>query len=303
MTEALYGPSGFYRRTAPAAHFRTSVHASALFAGAVVVLADRLSTALGGPLDLVDVGAGRGELLTQVAALAPGRFRLTGVEVADRPPGLPDEIRWTGETPECTGLLIANEWLDNVPLDLAEDGRRVLVDAGGSESPGPVLDDAEQGWLDEWWPGGGRAEIGLSRDEAWAGAVAKVRRGLAIAIDYGHLAGDRPGGGSLTGYRNGRQVPPVPDGSCDLTAHVAMDSLGGSLVRQRDALRSLGVSGERPPRELATTDPARYLGELAAASEAGELLDRHGLGAFWWSVTRIGLPSGHDGDPLDLDHR
>jgi SAM-dependent MidA family methyltransferase len=133
--------------------------------------------------------------------------------------------------------------------------------------------------------------------------VAKVRRGLAIAIDYGHLTGDRPPGGSLTGYRDGRQVPPVPDGSCDLTAHVAMDSLGGSLLRQRDALRSLGVSGERPPRELATTDPARYLRELAAASEAGELLDRHGLGAFWWSITRIGLPSGHNSDPLDLDHR
>jgi SAM-dependent MidA family methyltransferase len=303
MTGALYGPSGFYRRAAPAAHFRTSVHASALFAGAVVVLADRLSAALGGPLDVVDVGAGRGELLTGIAALAPGRFRLTAVEVADRPPGLPAEIRWTGETPECTGLLIANEWLDNVPLDVAEGGRRILVGPDGSESPGPVLDDAERDWLGTWWPGRGRAEIGLSRDQAWAGAVAKVRRGLAIAVDYGHLAGARPEGGSLTGYRDGRQVPPVPDGSCDLTAHVAMDSLGGSLVRQRDALGSLGVSGVRPPRELASADPARYLRELAAASEAAELLDRHGLGAFWWSVTRIGLPSRHDGDPLDLDQR
>ena len=44
-------------------------------------------------------------------------------------------------------------------------------------------------------------------------------------------------------------------------------------------------------------------GDRAGVARAVEVLDRHGLGAFWWSVTRIGLPSGHDGDPLDLDRR
>ena len=39
---ALYGPSGFYRRERPAAHFRTSVHASPLFATAVARLAQAL---------------------------------------------------------------------------------------------------------------------------------------------------------------------------------------------------------------------------------------------------------------------
>ena len=66
-------------------------------------------------------------------------------------------------------------------------------------------------------------------------------RDSALAVDYGHVAADRPGGGTLTGYADGGQVAPVPDGSCDLTAHVAMDSLShDELHTQRDALRALG---------------------------------------------------------------
>ena len=37
--QALYGPDGFYRRERPAAHFRTSVHASPLFGQALARLA------------------------------------------------------------------------------------------------------------------------------------------------------------------------------------------------------------------------------------------------------------------------
>ena len=86
-TAAAYGPGGFYARgEAPAAHFRTSVHASPLFAEAVGTLLDRVDAALGRPdlLDLVDVGAGRGELLAAVAgADRPyrDRLRLLAVEV------------------------------------------------------------------------------------------------------------------------------------------------------------------------------------------------------------------------------
>ncbi|HEX6920890.1 MAG TPA: hypothetical protein VF314_11705, partial [Actinomycetes bacterium] len=56
---ALYGEGGFFRRTTgPGAHFRTSVHASPLFARAVLTLARAAD------LDtVVDVGAGHGELL------------------------------------------------------------------------------------------------------------------------------------------------------------------------------------------------------------------------------------------------
>src|SRR5262249_62244441 len=90
-----------------------------------------------------------------------------------------------------------------------------------------------------------RAEVGAPRDAAWADAVRAVTRGLALAVDYGHLANGRPAFGSLTGFRDGRQVPPVPDGSCDLTAHVAIDSVAAAGVAAAG-----GAASPRPSRLL-----------------------------------------------------
>ncbi|MEU4551586.1 SAM-dependent methyltransferase [Micromonospora violae] len=431
MGQALYGPDGFFvAGTGPADHFRTSVHASPAFAGALLRLVAEVDAALGHPprLDVVDVGAGRGELLLALrrllasgsavgvavgvsgeptrsgrSGLIPARagspetltptaaaralasdpspvaarpslterVRFTAVEYADRPENLPDEINWVTEIPtEITGLLLATEWLDNVPLDVAvhtEDGwRYVLVDPqSGVETVGELVSSDDLDWLTIWWtrptsphstgrdpdraltssdatggcesgfraarPAQGssltarsrpgcpetlhrnhspetphrnhtRAEIGRSRDEAWADAVRHISRGLAVAVDYGHLKEDRPTDGTLTGYRGGRQVPPVPDGTSDVTAHVAMDSVASagaevaqcpySLVSQREALRTLGADGGRPPLSLAGTDPAGYVRALAAASAVAELTDPAGLGGHWWLRQPVGIPLG-----------
>ena len=89
---------------------------------------------------------------------------------------------------------------------------------------------------------GCRVEVGSARDLAWADLVARVRRGTLLAVDYGHTRGDRPAHGTLTAYRDGALVAPVPDGSCDLTAHVAVDALDhDEVTTQRTALRDLGV--------------------------------------------------------------
>lgn len=302
MEQALYGEGGFFVTGTPAAHFRTSVHASPLFASAILRLLSHVDRALGHPdrLDVVDVGAGRGELLAALLHAAPAelaaRMSLTGVERAPRPASLPSPVAWTSRPPGgVTGLLLATEWLDNVPLDVVEDGRYVVVDRSGAESPGAPATAPDLAWLSRWWPGAPRAEVGASRDRAWAGAVATVERGLALAVDYGHLRGERPLGGTLTGYRAGRQVPPAPDGTCDITAHVAMDSVaeaGGrpyTLISQREALRALGIDGARPPLSRASTDPAGYVRALAAASAAAELTDRAGLGGHWWLLHPIGI--------------
>lgn len=318
MDRALYGPDGFFvAGTGPAGHFRTSVHASPVFASCLLRLLTSLDAALGHParLDVVDVGAGRGELLRSVAlAMAvplAERVRLIAVEKAPRPHDLPAKIEWRAEIPPgVTGLLMATEWLDNVPLDLAvraEDGWRcLLVDpATGEESTGGPVSVEDAAWLDRWWPPAGpdrtgaRAEIGRSRDEAWAAAVAHLDRGLALAVDYGHRRASRPVDGTLTGYRGGRQVPPVPDGSCDVTAHVAIDSVASAgervarcaytLVSQREALRALGADGGRPPLSLASRDPAGYVRALADASAVAELTDPAGLGGHWWLRQPVGL--------------
>jgi SAM-dependent MidA family methyltransferase len=313
---ALYGPDGFFVRHAPAEHFRTSVTASPLFAAAIARLAQRVDDALGCPdrLAIVDIGAGRGELLLHLAAALPGpvreRTRFTAVELAPRPDGTPDWIHWTAKPPDqVLGLLIATEWLDNVPVDVAEvdragEPRLVLVDPRtGAERLGDPPTGSDRAWLERWWPLGSepgeRAEIGHPRDTAWAAAVGTVRRGLAIAVDYGHLASDRPVHGTLTGYRDGRQMTPVPDGSRDVTAHVAIDAVaaagaavagtGPTLLTQREALRALGVTGRRPALTMATTDPAGYLRALAQASEAAELTTRDGLGGHFWIRQPVGM--------------
>ena len=286
--EALYGPSGFYVRAAPREHFRTSVTASPVFAGAVRRLAGRVDDALRrpDPFDLVDLGAGRAELLDTLPDV-PARWRLTAVERAAAPPGLAAGVRWLPEVPVLTGLLIANEWLDVVPLDLVEDGRLVLVAPDGTQAPGPPADPELLAWCARWWPAG-PAEVGLTRDRAWAAAVRQVQRGLAVAVDYGHTFADRRP--TLTGYRAGRQVPPVPDGSCDLTAHVALDSCaattGARLLPQRSVLQALGVDGRVPAYE---GPPQAYARALQRASEAAELLDPRGLGGFGWLVQEVGI--------------
>ncbi|MEU3413076.1 SAM-dependent methyltransferase [Streptomyces sp. NPDC006658] len=238
---ALYGPDGFYRRPeGPAGHFRTSVHASPLFARAVARLLCRVDAALGTPalLDFVDMGAGRGELTGRVLAALPdavaARTRAYAVELAGRPDGLDERIVWRSELPDAvTGLLFANEWLDNVPVDVVEVDaagvpRLVLVAEDGAERLGEPVTGAEADWLARWWPlpaeEGLRAEIGLPRDRAWAAAVARLARGLAVAVDYAHTVDARPPFGTLTGFREGRETAPVPDGSCDITAHVALDA-------------------------------------------------------------------------------
>lgn len=324
---------GFYRRPeGPAGHFRTSVHASPLFAEAVAQLLCRVDEALGRPasLDFVDMAAGCGELAEGVLAALPAdvaaRTRVCAVEIAGRPEGLAPRIAWRSEPPrEITGLLFANEWLDNVPLDVAEVDsagvpRLVLVRDDGAERLGEPVSGAQARWLARWWPLPGeeglRAEIGLPRDTAWASAVACVARGLAVAVDYAHRADARPPFGTLTAFREGRETTPVPDGSCDLTAHVALDACAAAatgtapaaattkaarsvasrarVLAQRDALRALGVSGARPPLALAATDPSGYVRALAGATEASELTARGGLGDFGWLLQPVGIA-----DPLD----
>ncbi|MFI9029059.1 SAM-dependent methyltransferase [Streptomyces sp. NPDC053560] len=359
---ALYGPGGFYTRAdgpGPAGHFRTSVHASRLYAGAVARLLERVDEALGRPerLDVLDIGAGRGELLSGVLAALdaasgepgagdlPARLHAHAVEKAPRPEGLDPRITWHDELPApgtLTGLVFANEWLDNVPVDVAETDsegvpRHVLVrPADGAERLGPPVTGEDAAWLAEWWPSGSavdsaskdadaadsaseagdaadaaseaggagpegpgtRAEIGRSRDAAWARAVATLHRGFAVTADYAHVRDARPPYGTLTGFRDGSEVAPVPDGGCDITAHVALDACaaaggtGALLLTQRAALRALGVDGGRPPLSLASTDPAAYLRALGAAGEAAELTDPGGLGAFQWLVQPVGLPAG-----------
>jgi SAM-dependent MidA family methyltransferase len=317
--EALYGPAGFYRLPdGPAAHFRTGVHASPLLADALARLAER-----SGLHRVVDVGAGRGELLVQLADRACG-LELVGVDVVPRPVGLPDRCGWLVApggavlpdaerlTAACQGaLVVAHEWLDVVPcpvLEVDDDGvlRVVEVDRAGAERLGLPADQAlaaqDLAWVDRWWPASGasgtRVEVGRFRDEAWAALVRCAPGAVLVAVDYEHRRGARPSAGTLAGYADGRARPPVPDGDSDLTAHVALDAVadagrragavGTLLTSQRAALQALGVEARRPAVSEAARDPHGYLAALQRAGAAAELLDPGGLGGFGWLLQSTG---------------
>jgi SAM-dependent MidA family methyltransferase len=311
MERALYGSGGFFTREAPSDHFRTSTSSSPLLAQAVARLVTEVDRAVGRPdrFTLVDVGAGRGRFLSDLLSFLGDHDRLcpVAVEKAARPAGLDDRIQWRTEVPgRFTGMLIATEWLDNVPLDVAEiDGEGIaryrLVDG----TLGEPLSEQDATWIDEWWPIGEpaeAAEIGRSRDEAWTRAVSALESGLALAVDYGHTTTTRRQ--TLTGFRHGREVPPRFDGSTDITAHVAIDSVaaagascdladGVHVRKQREALREWGVDGARPPLSLASTDPKAYVRALARASQAADLTDAAGLGDHWWVLQPVVIELPH----------
>lgn len=296
--EALYGPSGLYAQHTPHEHFTTATSPGLVDVLAEAVLAlmrrEGLST-------LVDLAAGGGELASAVVELAPD-ITVRCVEVRPRPADLDPRIDWLpslggAALPDAlhslTGaLVLAHEWLDNVPCAIAERVgpalQEVCVGADGTESLGGAVDEAEAAWAERWWQQGERIEIGLPRDEAWADLVSRLDDGLAVAVDYGHQREARPETGSLTAYRRGGLVTPVPDGSCDLTAHVAVDSLEHDrLVLQRDLLRELGLVPAPPDHALASTDPGGYLRALAHRSAVAAMTDPSGLGGFWWVLRRV----------------
>ena len=149
---------------------------------------------------------------------------------------------------------------------------------GPSTTVAPTSEELD--WCARHWPlddlpVGSRVEIGLARDLAWGDLLSRIRRGTAVAIDYGHTAAARPTDGTLAAYHLGDLVAAVPDGTCDLTAHVAVDSLTADDVL--------------PPIALAGADAPAYLAAVARASSEGALTRLDGLGGFWWILRRTSM--------------
>ena len=315
---ALYGPDGFYRRCeGPAGHFATSVQGipgvDVALANTVLGLAESCRAEV-----IVDFACGRGELLTSIHRLLAEAERagttsdspaLMGVDVVARPDEVPQDCEWvTSSGGGCVpalplagrrALVIAHEWLDVVPTPVAEadaDGtwRQVLVAADGEESVGSPLAGDELTWAQRYRPEplpGERLEIGLPREAAWRALLHEVKRSaapgsLVVGVDYAFTRDRVPPLGTLTGFAGGSQTSPIPDGSCDLTSHVAVDGLDvDSFTTQRDLL--FEMFGSQPlevvPIELARTNPPEYLARLSARSAFTTATNPDGLGRFvWW---------------------
>lgn len=295
----------FWSDASPADHFSTS--AGDLLADRLAGIVRGVDARLGSPEDFVviDLGAADGALVSLVrdrCGELGDRARWIAVDVRDRfvdgIEGVVAEIPGDLPAVPIRGVVMAHEWLDEIPLDIVERDavgidRLVLVDEGGEESLGPSIDDdaacaqwgvdaaAARAWISRWWPlreAGDRAEVGLPRDAAWTWMTSLLTSGLALAVDYGHERDQRVDDfmrGTLAGYRAGRVVAPVPDGSAGLTAHVAIDSCraavpGTTLTRQRDEFALAHLP------EAANADAIeRYFATRRLRQSAG-------LGSFAW---------------------
>lgn len=264
------GPDGFYRSVRGRAedHFTTAVMEHDHVAREVVAIATPTMHTLastGVRLAVTDVGAADGTLLRQLMRVWPDELReitdWRGIDLRDRPRDLDPAVTWiAGDIMEVAarieaapGLVVAHELLDDVPCDVVEpddDGalRLVLVDpSSGHESIGYAPSDEIRQWCAAWWPRAepaARIEVGLQRDAAWVAIRSLVTEGMAIAIDYGHVLPDRAAGrwdgGTLAGYLDRRSTRPVPDGSCNISAHVALDACAAAAPAAHTSLRPSG---------------------------------------------------------------
>lgn len=312
---AAYGERGFWTANRPADHFRTAASTSPLLAGLIgTFLADHPEIEI-----VVELGAGDGELLTALHRVHPD-LRLFGVDLRQRPDRLPESVTWcqdrwevqsdswsSGEayvvlaTLDRPALLIACEWLDDLPCPIATGGpqwRIAQVDATGAESAGAEVGPAELSWLQQWAPTARRAEIGLTREAAWVAGLEALapQGGYALMIDYGHTFAERPPDGTLTGYRAGQRTAPHPAKEVNLTAHVALDSLQAAgesagaktnfLISQRAA-----VARFSPVEPDAQSD---VLERLSTASQSRALSET--LGDHYWLMQYV--PKTTSNSPL-----
>lgn len=318
MELALYGEHGFYSTTGRAGRrgdFLTSPEVGPLF-GAVVaqwIHAEWQRLGCADDFAVVEVGAGPGTLARAVLAAwatapdeHPRRYVTVERSTAQRalhPAGV-EALAQLPDTP-FTGVVVANELLDNLPFRLfvfdsgwreahvAFDGARfVEVLRPLADVPSLLPADAPHGARVPWQQGAA----------AW---VQQVRHHLAagsvLVIDYavGRTAelARRPWREWLRTYRDherGGHYLAGP-GTQDITAEVALDQLPEpdevrtqAQFLQRWGIDDLVAEGKAAWTVAAAAPTLAALAMRSRVREAEALLDPSGLGGFLSLVYRVG---------------
>lgn len=303
---ALYGDHGFYQSGGVAGRrgdFLTAPEVGPLFGAVLAKWIDDQFHRLGEPADftIVECGAGPGTLARSILLAAPrwaGRYLAVEVSAAQRERH-PDGVQSVAVMPDgpITGVIIANELLDNLPFRLAVfDGawREALVTVGRDDRAAEVLVPAAD-W--PWLPARATHAARVPVQEAAAAWVDTARRTLAagslLVLDYcvpttAALAA-RPWRDWLRTYRgHERGAHYLRDvGEQDVTTDVCLDQLPEpTAVRtQAQFLQRWGIA-ELVDEGRVAWEAAAGRPDLAAlrmrsrVREAESLLDPEGLGSF-----------------------
>ena len=353
MEAALYDPSGgFYAAGGHAGRrgdFLTSVEVGPLFGAVLARALDGWWHELGrpDPFVLLEAGAGPGTLARTVARAAPqcsaalvhvliersaaqrarhgehlptwvgelgagpltelmGRSRSGSGPVVASSPTWPDAA--------VTGVVLANELLDNLPFDIVRrsstdlvEEYRVGVSDDGGFVPVVVARVGESTASPDAAVAGGPAGAWMPFEQqavTWvATATAALRRGHVMVFDYAASDAELhgiPDMGWLRTFRgHERGSHPLDDpGSQDITADVAVDQLhrahpGAYVSTQaeflvRHGIEALVEEGRRIWNERAHRGDLEAVYARSRVGEAEALLDPDGLGGFAvldWTVS------------------
>lgn len=346
MDIALYDESiGFYATSGEAGRrgdFLTSPEVGPLFGALIARRLDQQWRALGSPDTFVvaEFGAGPGTLARSIAFAAPECSRALRYVMIDRSArqraGHGSHLEpWLGDlsgpeletfvrggrsgpryasSPEApwgfTGVILANELLDNLAFDIVRhDGSGgverldVTHDVDGLdfvatpiELPPTLLTVVTGAEAGRWLP------LQVQAGEWLSSSIARLDRGLVVVIDFGAPTAEiasRPDMGWLrtfAGQRRGGHPLDSP-GRLDITADVAIDQLATvaqptSVTTQRRYLGDLGIAGlvdegRRVWHERAAAPDVDALRARSRIGEADALLETGGLGDFLvleWTV-------------------
>ncbi|HSM01080.1 MAG TPA: SAM-dependent methyltransferase [Acidimicrobiia bacterium] len=331
MTMALYDPDrGYFTastalRSSTDGDFLTSPEVSPLFGATLARFVDSEAERIGLPPSVVDAGAGSGSLLRALLdSLAAPPPDVYAVEVS---PSATERVLAT--VPEATvlasiadlpvmstGVVIANELLDNLPaaiavrrgdgwaekvvtvgdgvLALAEQPARPEVAAWAEAHSGPITE-------------GGLVEAQMQASAWVVSAMGRFGTGALVVIDYGDTAealAPRRMAGTVRTYRSHHLGPDplLAPGETDITMDVNFSAIAAAareagaevtIERQDDFLEGLGLGSalsELRRQELDLARSGEVMERLRVRSQvtgAETLLHPRGLGDFRVMVARI----------------
>ncbi|CAB4795403.1 unannotated protein [freshwater metagenome] len=310
MQLALYGEGGFYTTGGRAGRrggdFITSPEVGPLFGTVIARALDTWWKELGSPsrFDVVECGAGPGTLARSILAAQPecaDAMHYVAVEIAAsqralHPQGI--ESRETLPDGPITGVIMANELLDNLPFRLfVFDGSWmeafVSLATGGQFVEVLRTPDAVPSCLPLNAPLGSRAPIQDAAASWVRDCLSKINHGRLLLFDYCSTSTAEialtPWREWLRTYRDqvrGAHYLTEP-GSQDITAQVLLDQLttGFTTSAQSDFLKHWGINelvneGADHWENMKHAPDITAMKMRSRSNEATALTDLSGLGAF-----------------------